>query len=223
MGNENTAVSLLRRARYAVALTGAGISTRSGIPDFRSPESGLWERYNPAEVASIYGFRHDPRRFYDWIRPLARIMLEAQPNAAHIALARLEAMGKLQAVITQNIDMLHTRAGSHTVYELHGHLRDVTCIHCFAVYPAQPLIDKFIESNEIPTCPACGNVLKPNVILYGEQLPAQALIARQNGASLIFVNLSETPLDSLAEVIIHADVADVLPQIVSALENESDP
>jgi NAD-dependent deacetylase len=253
MGNENTAINLLRRARYAVALTGAGISTRSGIPDFRSPESGLWERYNPAEVASIYGFRHDPRRFYDWIRPLARIILEAQPNAAHIALARLEAMGKLQAVITQNIDMLHTRAGSRTVYELHGHLRDVTCIHCFAVYPAQPLIDKFIESNEIPTCPACGNVLKPNVILYGEQLPAQALIqaqraarlcdvmlvagsslevypaaelpviARQNGASLIFVNLSETPLDSLAEVIIHDDVADVLPQIVSALENESDP
>jgi NAD-dependent deacetylase len=253
MGNENTAVSLLRRARYAVALTGAGISTRSGIPDFRSPESGLWERYNPAEVASIYGFRHDPRRFYDWIRPLARIIVEAQPNAAHVALARLEVMGILQAVITQNIDMLHTRAGSRTVYELHGHLRDVTCIHCFAVYPAQPLIEKFIESNEIPTCPACGNVLKPNVILYGEQLPAHALIqaqraarqcdvmlvagsslevypaaelpviARQNGASLIFVNLSETPLDSLAEVIIHDDVVDVLPQFVSALENESDP
>ena len=145
MGNENTAINLLRRARYTVALTGAGISTRSGIPDFRSPKSGLWERYNPAEVASIYGFRHDPRRFYDWIRPLARIILEAQPNAAHIALARLEAIGKLQALITQNIDMLHTRAGSRTVYELHGHLREVTCIHCFAVYPAQPLIHKFLE------------------------------------------------------------------------------
>jgi NAD-dependent deacetylase len=252
MGNANTAVDLLRRARYAVALTGAGISTRSGIPDFRSPESGLWERYNPAEVASIYGFRHDPRRFYDWIRPLCRTILEAQPNAAHIALARMEAVGKLKAVITQNIDMLHKRAGSQVVYELHGHLRDVTCIHCFAVYPAQSVISKFIESDEIPTCQVCGHVLKPNVILFGEQLPAQALIgaqraarqcdvmlvagsslevypaaelpviAHQNGASLIFVNLSTTPLDSLADVILHDDVADVLPQLVSALENESD-
>jgi NAD-dependent deacetylase len=252
MVNANTAVNLLRRARYAVALTGAGISTRSGIPDFRSPESGLWGRYNPAEVASIYGFRHNPKRFYDWIRPLCRTILEAQPNAAHIALAHMEALGKLRAVITQNIDMLHTRAGSHVVYELHGHLREVTCIHCFAVYPVEPVISKFIESDEIPICPACGNVLKPNVILFGEQLPAQALIgaqraarqcdvmlvagsslevypaaelpviARQNGASLIFVNLSDTPLDSLADVVIHDDVADVLPQIVSALENESD-
>ncbi len=253
MGTENTAINLLRRATYAVVLTGAGISTRSGIPDFRSPESGLWERYNPAEVASIYGFRHDPSRFYDWIRPLARTILDAQPNAAHMALAHMEAMGKLKAVITQNIDMLHTRAGSQVVYELHGHLREVTCIHCFAVYPAQPIINKFLESNEIPTCPACGHVLKPNAILYGEQLPAQALIpaqraarqcdlmlvagsslevypaaelpviARQNGASLIFVNLSETPLDSLADIIIHEDVADVLPQMVSVLENESNP
>jgi NAD-dependent deacetylase len=251
MGNANTAVNLLCRARHAVALTGAGISTRSGIPDFRSPESGLWERYNPAEVASIYGFRHDPKRFYDWIRPLCQTVLEAQPNAAHIALARMEAMGKLEAVITQNIDMLHARAGSHVVYELHGHLREVTCIHCFTVYPAQAVISKFMESDEIPTCPACGHVLKPNVILFGEQLPAQALIgaqraarqcdvmlvagsslevypaaelpviARQNGASLIFVNLSDTPLDSLADVVLHDDVANVLPQIVHALKNES--
>jgi NAD-dependent deacetylase len=252
MGNDliDAAVNCLRGAEYAVTLTGAGISTPSGIPDFRSPESGLWERYNPAEVASIYGFRHDPRRFYDWIRPLAHIILEAQPNPAHIALARMEAIGKLKCVITQNIDMLHTRAGSQTVYELHGHLRDMTCIYCFRVYPAQPLVAEFLESDRLPTCPACGHILKPNVILYGEQLPAQALIAaqrearrcdvmlvagsslevypaadlpviaRNGGASLIFVNLSETPIDSLAEVVIHEDVADTLPQIVSALEIE---
>jgi NAD-dependent deacetylase len=247
------AINRLRRAKHTVALTGAGISTPSGIPDFRSPQSGLWEQHNPAEVASIYGFRHDPKGFYDWIRPLAHMILEAQPNAAHIALARMEAIGKLQSVTTQNIDMLHTRAGSRVVYELHGHLREATCIHCFRVYPARPLIDAFLESGRIPTCPDCGHILKPNAILYGEQLPAHALIpaqrdarmcdvmlvagsslevypaadlpviARRSGASLIFVNLSETPIDSLAEIIIHADVADALPHIASALENERSP
>jgi NAD-dependent deacetylase len=249
----DAAISHLRRAKHAVALTGAGISTPSGIPDFRSPRSGLWERYDPAEVASIYGFRHNPERFYDWIRPLVHTILEAQPNPAHIALARLERIGKLKCVITQNIDMLHTQAGSQIVFELHGHLREATCIHCFEVYPAKPFIDAFLESGQIPTCPACGHILKPNVILYGEQLPTQALIpaqrearlcdamlvagsslevypaaelpviARQGGASLIFVNLSETPIDSLAEIVIHEDVADVLPHIVSALEDGSIP
>jgi NAD-dependent deacetylase len=249
----DAAIDRLLRAKYTVALTGAGISTPSGIPDFRSAQSGLWERYNPAEVASIYGFRHDPKRFYNWIRPLVHTILDAQPNPAHIALARLERIDKLKCVITQNIDMLHTQAGSQTVHELHGHLREATCIHCFRIYPAQPFIDVFLESGKIPTCPACGHILKPNAILYGEQLPAQALIpaqrearlcdvmlvagsslevypaaelpviARHSGASLIFVNLSETPIDSLAEMVIHEDVADVLPHIVSALEDKSNP
>jgi NAD-dependent deacetylase len=244
------AIHGLRQARYAVALTGAGISTPSGIPDFRSPQSGLWERDNPAEVASIYGFRHNPRHFYEWIRPLAQKILDAQPNPAHIALARMEAAGKLKSVITQNIDMLHTRAGSQRVYELHGHLREATCIHCFRVYPAMPLIIAFLESNTLPTCEDCGHILKPNAILYGEQLPAQALvpaqrdarvcdvmlvagsslevypaaelpaIARRSGATLILINLGETPIDSMAEIIIHNDVANVLPQIASALESE---
>ncbi len=243
------AIDLLRRSHHAIALTGAGMSTRSGIPDFRSPESGLWEKNNPAEVASIYGFRHHPEQFYNWIRPLARVILEARPNAAHFALARMQAAGKLKAIITQNIDMLHTRAGSRPVYELHGHLREMTCIHCFEVYPSKPYIVQFLESNIIPVCPQCGHVLKPNAILYGEQLPAQALIAarrearqcdlllvagsslevypaadlpvlaHRSGALLIFVNLSPTPIDSLAQVVIHDDVVDVLPQIATALES----
>ncbi len=244
----DAAIQLLRRARYVTALTGAGLSTRSGIPDFRSPDSGLWGRYDPAEVASIYGFKHDPQRFYQWIRPLARTILAAQPNAAHLALARLEALGTLKSIVTQNIDMLHTRAGSKTVYEVHGHLREVTCIHCFAVYPAEPYIVGFLEAETLPSCPKCGHALKPNVILFGEQLPAQAItaarrearqcdvmliagsslevfpaadlpiLAKRAGAALIVVNLSGTPVDALAEVVMHEDVVDILPPLADALE-----
>jgi NAD-dependent deacetylase len=165
----------------------------------------------------------------------------------------MEAAGRLVSVTTQNIDMLHSRAGSRTVYELHGHLREATCIHCFRSYPAGPLIVEFLSSSRVPTCPECGHILKPNAILYGEQLPAHALlpaqrdartcdvmlvagsslevhpaadlplIARRAGAALIFVNLGETPLDSLADVIIHADVAEVLPLFASAVENKGEP
>lgn len=244
------AATILRRARYVVALTGAGLSTRSGIPDFRSPQSGLWERHNPADVASLAGFRHHPERFYEWIRPLAHTIMNAWPNPAHQALARLEVLGCLKSVITQNIDMLHHRAGSQTVYEVHGNLREVTCVHCFAVYSAEPYIRRLLDDQVIPSCPGCGHALKPNVILFGEQLPAQALIAarrearlcdvmlvagsslevypaaelpvmaRRAGASLVFINLTETAIDSLAQVVIQGDVVDVLPRLAAALESE---
>ncbi|NDJ76187.1 MAG: NAD-dependent deacylase [Chloroflexi bacterium] len=244
------ALDILRGAEYLVALTGAGISTHSGIPDFRSPHCGLWERDNPAEVASLYGFRYYPERFYNWMRPLAHQILDAIPNPAHEALAHLESQGRLKSVITQNIDMLHASAGSQTVYELHGHLREVTCIHCFQTYPAEAVLLEYLETNKLPLCSACGHVLKPNVILVGEQLPAQALtaarreaqrcdamliigssleaypaaqlplIARQNDAALIIVNLTATPIDTHAQVVIHDDAVLVLPQLVAALENE---
>ena len=244
------AIDLLKNARHVVALTGAGISTHSGIPDFRSPDSGLWQQANSADVASLQGFKHHPERFYAWISSLAQTILDAQPNPAHIALARLEAAGKLNCVITQNIDMLHTRAGSQVVHELHGHFREMTCIYCFTVYPAEDYIRRFIESNQVPTCPHCGHTLKPNVILFGEQLPARALlaarreaqrcdamlvagsslevfpaadlpvIARRAGAVLIFINLMDTALDPIAGAVIHADVVDVLPLLADALESE---
>ena len=246
----STAVRLLRGAQHIVALTGAGISTGSGIPDFRSPSSGLWERYNPAEVASLYGFRHHPERFYDWIRPLARTILDARPNAAHLALARLEAAGWLKAIITQNIDMLHARAGSQVVYEVHGQLREMTCIFCFRTFPADHHINLFLETNAMPRCPDCGNALKPNVILFGEQLPALALsaarrearrcdamlvvgsslevfpaaelpmIALRSGASVILVNLVRTPIDDAAHVTIHANAVDVLLRLANVLLDE---
>lgn len=236
------AADILRAAKHAVALTGAGHSTPSGIPDFRSPESGLWEKYDPMVVASIQSFRANPRLFYDWIRPLARQTAEAKPNPAHYALARLEAAGIVKSVITQNIDDLHTRAGSRRVLELHGNLRTATCIRCGRRVDSAPIVRRFLEEDWLPTC-ECGGAIKPDVVLFGEMLPvgvfmeadAEAracdvmlvagsslevypaadlpFVARQHGARLIIVNLQPTPADTVADVVIHGDVAVALPQI----------
>jgi NAD-dependent deacetylase len=242
------AARLLRQAAYTVALTGAGHSTPSGIPDFRSPESGLWTRVDPLAVASLFAFRVRPQDFYDWIRPLARVMLEAQPNPGHHALAQLEKAGLLKSVITQNIDGLHQRAGSLRVHEVHGHMREATCIHCYRVVPAESLIEEFLEEGQVPRC-TCGGVMKPNVILFGEQLPLNALTAARqdtracdlmlvigssltvepvsdlplmalgHGAKLVIVNYQPTHLDERADVLIHADLADVMPRIADVAIN----
>ena len=239
---------LLKHSRAALAFTGAGISTSSGIPDFRSPKSGLWNDVDPMAVASIYGFRQNPQAFYDWVYTLARITCDAVPNPAHYALAQLEASAHLHAVITQNIDTLHTRAGSTHVYELHGHLREATCTHCFTVYPGAPILRQFLDDRQVPRCPSCGGVIKPNVILFGEQLPhrdfqaAQAAarhsdlmiivgtslevapasdlprLALRHGAKLVIINLEPTPFDQSACVVVNADAAEVLPEIVRRLE-----
>jgi NAD-dependent deacetylase len=242
------AAQLLKASRSIVAFTGAGISTPSGIPDFRSAHSGLWNDVDPLQVASIYGFRQNPQAFYDWIRPLAHLTMAAQPNAAHYAIARLEQTGCFRAVITQNIDMLHSKAGSTTIFELHGHLREATCIHCFTIYAAEPIINQFLADRLVPHCPKCGGVLKPNVILFGEQLPIKQLLgaqdaarkadamlivgsslevapasdipvlARRVGAKIIIVNLDSTPADNMADLVIRADAAEILPKIVNRLE-----
>jgi NAD-dependent deacetylase len=242
------AAALWKHATYGVAFTGAGISTASGIPDFRSHDSGLWSNVDPMVVASIYGFRNNPEAFYNWVRPLTKITMEAEPNAAHYVLAELETRGYIKAVVTQNIDMLHTRAGSQTVYELHGHMREATCIHCFEVYPCAPIMNQFLEDGLVPHCSHCGGVLKPNVILFGEQLPIRELQASQNaarksdlmivvgsslevypaseipmmakraGAKLVIVNLEPTPADEMADVLIHANAAEVLPEIMRRME-----
>lgn len=244
----NRAAELLRQADSAVALTGAGHSTPSGIPDFRSPDSGLWTRVDPLAVASLFAFRLRPQSFYDWIRPLARVMLEAKPNPAHQALAQLEEAGLLKSVITQNIDGLHQKAGSKRVHEVHGHMREATCIRCYQVVPSDSLIAEFVEGGEVPRC-SCGGVMKPNVILFGEQLPLNVLTAaRQDtsqcdlmlivgssltvepiadlplmalgyGAGLIIVNYQRTHLDKRADVLIHADLAEVMPRIAEKAIN----
>jgi NAD-dependent deacetylase len=240
------AAELVRNSHHMVAFTGAGHSTASGIPDFRSPGSGLWEKANPMLVASIWAFRLDPKSFYDWIRPMTDTLLNAVPNAAHIALAQLEEMGILKAVITQNIDNLHQRAGSRRVLELHGHMREATCIRCYKEVPVDPALEQDLRDGKIPRC-ECGGVLKPNVILFGEQLPIRVLnmamaearrcdlilvagsslevtpaadipyLAVEQGARAIIVNLRPTDFDSCADVVIYGDVAEVLPRIVAAV------
>ena len=176
------AAALLREAHHAVALTGAGVSTPSGIPDFRSPQSGLWEQTNPLEVASLAAFQRRPEAFYTWVRPLVEALLAARPNPAHTALAALEAGGWLKAVITQNIDGLHQQAGSHEVLELHGHLREATCLRCHRVLATDSLLGDFLASGEVPCCAECGGVIKPNVVLFREQLPVAALDAAMEHA-----------------------------------------
>jgi NAD-dependent deacetylase len=244
------AAGLIRRAHSGVALTGAGISTPSGIPDFRSAGSGLWEHFDPVDVASMTAFRYRPERFFEWVRPLAENILHAAPNPAHRALADLERAGRLAAVVTQNIDGLHRKAGSQNVFEIHGHLRQSTCIECFRRYPSGRLLQRFIETGEIPRCPACGGVLKPDVVLYGEQLPfqvvqeAKALIAKSDlilvvgsslevtpaavfpvqalnaGARLVIVNREPTYLDPRAEVIFRQDAALVMPLLAEEVLRE---
>jgi NAD-dependent deacetylase len=238
------AIDLLNDARHVVVLTGAGISTPSGIPDYRSPKSGLWEQGpDMMDVASIYAFRHNPQAFFDWLGPLLRVIREAQPNPAHFALAQLEAAGRVQALVTQNIDLLHSRAGSTNVYEVHGHLREVVCLACHFVAPAEPYLDAFLAGSQIPCCRRCHHVLKPNVTLFGEMLPQRTMkaaqmharaadlclvvgsslevapagdlpaLTRSRGGRLVLINYGKTHMDSEADIVIRADVAQVLPAL----------
>ena len=172
----SAAIEILKDSRKAVALTGAGISTPSGIPDFRSPRSGVWEEVDPFEVASIYSFRRQPEVFYEWILPLGRLIRDAEANEAHEALAGMEQSKRLLGIITQNIDMLHHKAGSERVYELHGHMREMTCLTCYKVRPSEPFLESFLDDGRLPYCDSCGSILKPNLVLYGEQLLRNTLV-----------------------------------------------
>jgi len=245
------AAALLRKARHAIALTGAGISTPSGIPDFRSPGTGLWEKADPMEVASLSAFRRRPEAFCEWVRPMVDVILSAQPNPAHRALARLEAAGRIRAVLTQNIDGLHQRAGSQVVLELHGHLRETACLGCYRTAPAEEALEA-IQRGEVPRCPVCGNVVKPQVVLFGEQLPAEVInLAMEHvwmadlilvvgssltvlpaakmpayvhaaGGEVIVVNRQETYADAFAAVVLHEDVVEILPRLAQACLERTD-
>lgn len=205
------------------------------------------------DVASLGGFRRNPEAFFDWVRPLAKTIVRAEPNSAHYALAELEARHIIKALVTQNIDMLHIRAGSSVIYEVHGHVRESTCVECFQVYPSNEFLSSFIETGVIPRCPHCHGILKPNVILFGEALPVKILHAAQraarecdvmlvagsslevapaselplialaHGAKLILMNYEETYIDKQADIVFHEDVADVLPRLVQLLESSSVP
>jgi NAD-dependent deacetylase len=163
---------LMRSARPCVALTGAGVSTESGIPDFRSP-TGIWAQYDPMEYATIEAFVNDPEKVWSFYAPRYRALTEAQPNDAHLALAELERRGIVSAVITQNIDLLHERAGSRDVVEVHGSIRECVCLACGARYGLADVL-RMLDGTTVPRC-TCGQVVKPGVVMFGELLEAEAI------------------------------------------------
>ncbi len=158
------AVRAVRSARLALALTGAGISVASGIPDFRS-HGGLWTSFPPDEYATLEAFQANPAKAWRLYRALGRVLLGKRPNPAHHALARLEAAGLLHGIITQNVDGLHQAAGSKTVYEMHGEHYHLQCLQCGAL---EPITEAHMDADGVPTCVSCSFPLKPNVVLFGE-------------------------------------------------------
>lgn len=238
------AAELFRNARHVVVLTGAGISTPSGIPDFRSEGTGLWARDEPLETASLSTFRTAPEKFFNWFRPLASQIFYAQPNPAHTALAEFERAGYQNTIITQNIDGLHQKAGSTQVVEMHGTLRTLSCTQCYKQFPSEEYLKPFIASGTIPMCTKCNGILKPDVILFGEQLPQSAWQAAQrltrqcdlmlvagsslevlpvaglpiqaldHGAHLIVINNTATYVNVRADIVITDNVATIIPEIM---------
>ncbi len=228
----------------AFAFTGAGVSTESGIPDFRGP-SGLWKRI-PPEVFSIEYFFEYPGEAWRLYSELYAVLRSARPNPAHHALARLEKLGVIEAVVTQNIDGLHQAAGSRVV-ELHGTAGRAVCLSCGARYPVEEAL-RVIRRGDVPRCPRCGGLLKPDAVFFGEPLPEEALAeafrlasraravlvvgtslqvypaalvpeeAARRGARLVIVNLEPTPLDWRAEVVVRESAARFLPRLVEEVE-----
>jgi NAD-dependent protein deacetylase/lipoamidase len=179
---------LVRKRRPCVVLTGAGISTESGIPDFRSA-GGLWAEFDPLEYGSIDAFRADPAKVWRFYAPRFSVLTEAEPNDGHRALAALERADHVEAVITQNIDLLHERAGSRHVVEVHGSIRRSLCPGCGAEYLLARVLELLAEA-DAPACPACGAIVKPDVVFFGELLPAEAIdraFALAAGAGLLLV------------------------------------
>ena len=238
------AAEIIVRSSLTLALTGAGISVESGIPDFRSP-GGLWSIYDPAEYASITSFRADPEKVWKMAREMTQLVDEAKPNSAHIAMADLEKMGYLHHIITQNVDNLHQEAGSNNVIEYHGNTATLTCIRCGKRYKSTDKKDEFP-----PRC-RCGQILKPDVVFFGEAIPVKALnrsfelasqagalmivgtsavvspantipsIAKQNGARLIEVNKERTHLtDTITDVFLQGNAGAIMPRIVEEIRNK---
>jgi NAD-dependent deacetylase len=232
--------SLIRERQPCVVLTGAGISTESGIPDFRSA-TGIWANVDPFEVASIDAFRRDPERVWGFYRGRMDTLLQAEPNDGHLALAALEKAGLVEAVVTQNIDLLHTRAGSRDVVEVHGSIRTAVCLACGAEEAIDEVVGQ-LETRPAPLCGACGAILKPGVVMFGELLPAAAMerateLARSadlmlvvgsslevwpvaglplEAASLAIVNVGPTALDEQAILKVDGSAGETLTAVLSS-------
>jgi NAD-dependent deacetylase len=226
-------------------LTGAGVSTESGIPDFRSP-TGIWAQYDPMEYATIDAFWRDPVKVWGFYRRRFHMLRDAEPNPAHVALADLERGGWIDAVVTQNIDRLHERAGSKAVIEVHGSYRTSSCPACGTVVGFEDVL-ALLDSSEAPPCPRCSEILKPDVVLFGELMPVAAIerafdLARSaglllvvgsslevypvadlpretvsHGGALALVNKARSSCDMLAELIVAKPAGEVLPEVLREL------
>jgi NAD-dependent deacetylase len=237
---------MLEAASSAVAFTGAGVSVPSGIPDFRTPEKGLWTKVDPMEVAHIGVFERDPERFWSYYRPRFQSLGDKKPNRAHEALAELERRGLIEAVITQNIDRLHRAAGSEEVIEVHGSIETSSCLDCGASFGLAEVDDLF-DPRGVAICTDCGGAIKPDVVLFGELLPEEAIaratelaegaevmlcvgsslavhpvaglpqLTLAHGGSLAIVTKGETPYDRDAELKLDGEVDEELSALVAAL------
>ncbi len=237
---------LVRESRCTVALTGAGISVPSGIPDFRTPETGLWANVDPMEVAHIDVFERDPARFWSYYRPRFHSLGGKRPNRAHEALAGLERRGLLEGVITQNIDRLHRAAGSECVIEVHGSIETSTCRECAASYGIEE-VDGLFGDDGVAVCDACGGPVKPDVVLFGEMLPERAMaeahdlaaraelmlcigtslvvhpvaalpgVTLESGGRLAIVTKGSTPYDGEAAVRLEGEIDEELGALAAAL------
>jgi NAD-dependent deacetylase len=237
---------LLRRAESAVALTGAGVSVPSGIPDFRTPETGLWENVDPMEVAHIDVFERDPARFWTYYRPRFQTLGDKRPNGAHRALAELERRGLIDGVITQNIDRLHRAAGSRNVVEVHGSIETSSCRRCAACFELEE-VEGLFDEDGVAICSTCGGAVKPDVVLFGELLPESAMtrardlaeradlmlcvgsslavhpvaglpqLTLERGGRLAIVTKGPTPYDEDAELRLGGEVDSELEALLAAL------
>jgi NAD-dependent deacetylase len=238
---------LVSGASSVVALTGAGISVPSGIPDFRTPKTGLWESVDPMEVAHIDAFREDPERFWSFYSERFATLGAKQPNGAHRALVAMERAGLLRAVITQNIDMLHRKAGTRELVEVHGSIASCSCLRCGAIVTSEEVRER-MDARGVPRCERCEDPLKPGVVLFGEFLAAEPLararalceraevvlcigtslevhpvaglplLTHDAGGVVAILTHGPTPLDHLANVRLDGDVVDELQGLLGALE-----
>jgi NAD-dependent deacetylase len=238
---------LLAGSSSAVVLTGAGVSVPSGIPDFRTPGTGLWEKVDPMEVAHIDVFRRDPDRFWTFYGNRFATLDDKQPNPAHEAIAELERRGLIRGVITQNIDRLHRKAGSRRIVEVHGSIESSVCLACGAREGIARVLEKLEAGIATPRCDGCETPLKPDVVLFGEFLPEQAMsdayalaseadlmlaigsslevypvaslpgVTIEAGGRLALITQGPTPYDRQAEVKLSGDVVAELEAVLAAL------
>ncbi len=241
---------LLRSSTRTIALTGAGISVPSGIPDFRSPGTGLWEKVDPMEVAHIDAFHRDTARFWSFYRPRFETLGEKQPNDAHRALAELELLGLIAGVITQNVDRLHRKAGTVNLIEVHGSIETSSCTTCGASWPLEE-VEALFDEDGIATCTGCMGKVKPDVVLFGELLPEAEMegarglaseaelmlcvgsslevypvaglpaLTLEAGGKLAIITQGPTPYDADATVRMHGDVVEDLNAVLAALDESA--